>query len=86
LGISIDRPESNKEFAREIGAAFPILSDPTKGTAKAYGVLNFTRLFANRITFVIDKHRVIQQIDRGTDAMDPTKSFAACSLLQHEKQ
>jgi peroxiredoxin len=70
----------------EIGATFPILSDPDKATAKAYGVLNFTRLFANRITFVIDKNGLIQQIDRGSDAMDPQKSLSACSLLQHKKQ
>ena len=86
MGISIDRPESNREFAREIGATFPILSDPVKATAKAYGVLNFTRLFANRTTFVIDKDRVIQHIDHGSDAMDPGKSFGACSLLEHQKQ
>jgi peroxiredoxin Q/BCP len=86
LGISIDRPESNREFAREIGATFPILSDPEKATAKAYGVLNFSRLFANRTTFVIDKHGLIQHIDHGSDAMDPRKSFGACNLLEHEKQ
>ena len=86
MGISIDRPESNREFAREIGATFPILSDPVKATAKAYGVLNFTRLFANRTTFVIDKDGVIQHIDHGSDATDPTKSFGACSLLEHKKQ
>jgi peroxiredoxin Q/BCP len=86
LGISIDRPEGNRKFAREIGATFPILSDPDKATAKAYGVLNFTRLFANRTTFVIDKHGLIQHIDHGSDAMDPTKSFGTCNLLEHEKQ
>ena len=85
LGISIDRPENNREFAREIGATFPILSDPEKATAKSYGVLNFSRLFANRVTFVIDKDGVIQHIDHGTDAMDPRRSLGACSLLQHKK-
>jgi peroxiredoxin Q/BCP len=86
LGISIDRPESNRKFAREIGATFPILSDPEKATAKAYGVLNFTRLFANRITFVIDKYGLIQHIDHGSDAMDPRNSLGACSFLEHGKQ
>jgi peroxiredoxin Q/BCP len=86
LGISIDKAEANRVFAAKIGATFPILSDPEKATAKAYGVLNLTRLFANRITFVIDKDGVIQHIDHGSDAMDPTKSFSACDLLEHEKQ
>jgi peroxiredoxin Q/BCP len=86
LGISVDKPEANREFAAKIAATFPILSDPEKATAKAYGVLNFTRLFANRVTFVIDKDGVIQHIDQGSDAIDPAASFGACSLLQHKKQ
>ena len=86
LGISIDKPEANREFAAKIGATFPILSDPEKSTARAYGVLNFTRLFANRVTFVIDKDGVIQHIDKGSDAIDPTGSFGVCSLLHDKKQ
>ena len=85
LGISVDKPEANKKFAAKIGATFPILSDPGKDTTKAYGVLNFTRLFAHRVTFVIDKQGVIRHIDKGSDALDPAASFAACSLLQHKK-
>jgi len=73
-------------FAAKIGATFPLLSDPEKATAKAYGVLNFTRLFANRVTFVIGKDGVIQHVDKGSDAIDPSASFGACSLLQHAKQ
>jgi len=83
LGISVDKLEANKAFAEKIGAAFPILSDPEKTTAKAYDVLNFTRLFANRVTFVIDKDGVIQHIDKGSDAIDPAGSCGACSTLQH---
>jgi peroxiredoxin Q/BCP len=86
LGISIDKPEANRAFAAKIGASFPILSDPEKATAKAYGVLNFTSLFANRVTFVIDKEGVIQHIDKGSDAIDPAASLGACNLLQHKKQ
>ena len=86
LGISVDKPEANTEFAAKMGATFPILSDPDKAATKAYGVLNFTRLFANRVTFVIDKHGLIQQIDRGSEAMDTAKSLGACSLLEHKKQ
>ena len=84
LGISVDKPEANKEFAAKIGATFPILSDPGKETTKAYGALNLTRLFANRVTFVIDKNGVIQHIDKGSDALDPAASLGACSLLQHK--
>ena len=86
LGISVDNPEANKAFAAKIGATFPILSDPEKTTTKAYDVLNFTRLFANRVTFVIDEDGVIQHIDKGSDAIDPTAACGACSTLQHKKQ
>ena len=86
IGISVDKPEANREFAEKIGATFPILSDPSKETTKAYGVLNLTRLFANRVTFVIDKQGVIRHIDKGSDALNPATSFDACSLLQHARQ
>src|SRR4030095_4089243 len=61
---SVDPLEKNVEFAKaksvNLGsqtvekkeAAFPILSDPTKETAKAYGVLS-ERGMANRWTFYI---------------------------------
>ena len=82
----MDDAEANRKFAQSLGATFPILSDPEKTTAKAYGVLNFTHLFANRVTFVIDKDGVIQHIDKGSDAIDPTGACGACSGLQPKKQ
>jgi len=48
--------------------------------AKAYGVLNFTRLFANRVTFVIDPEGVIRHIEDGGDAIDPAGAVQACPL------
>jgi len=44
-------------------ADFPLLSDPTKATATAYGVLNQGGV-ANRWTFYIDKNGVIALIDK----------------------
>ena len=44
-------------------ADFPLLSDPTKETAKAYGVLN-DRGVANRWTFYIDKNGKIAYIEK----------------------
>ncbi len=59
---------------------FPLLCDTEKQVAKAYGVLSFTRLFANRVTFVIDKDGVIRHIDEGSDAIDPSGAARACIL------
>jgi peroxiredoxin Q/BCP len=80
LGISLDTQERNRKFAEQTGATFPLLSDTDKRVAKAYGVLNFTRLFANRVTFVIDKDGTVQHIDEGSDAIDPNSAAQACTL------
>ena len=80
LGISLDSQERNRKFAAETGASFPLLSDTEKRVSRAYGVLNFTRLFANRVTFVIDKDGVIRHVDAGSDAKNPAGAMAACAL------
>lgn len=49
---SVDTPEDNMTFATNNDANFPLLSDPQKDTARAYGVLNQGGL-ANRWTFYI---------------------------------
>jgi peroxiredoxin Q/BCP len=80
LGISLDSQERNRKFAEQTGASFPLLSDTEKQVAKAYGVLSFTRLFANRVTFVIDKDGIIRHIDEGSAALDPSNAHQACTL------
>ena len=37
--VSVDTPEENKKFAEQEQADFPMLSDPEKKVAEAYGVL-----------------------------------------------
>ena len=37
--VSVDTPEDNKAFAEQEQANFPMLSDPGKTVAEAYGVL-----------------------------------------------
>ena len=58
---SVDPIDKNKGFAAEQKADFPLLSDPTKETAKAYGVLN-TMGIASRVTFVIGADGKIEKI------------------------
>jgi peroxiredoxin Q/BCP len=60
----LEGEQGNKAFAAAHNAHFPLLSDPTKATAKAYGVLNEQRGFANRWTFYIGKDGRITYIDR----------------------
>ncbi len=60
---SVDPLEENTKFAESEKADFPMLSDPTKATATAYGVLS-ERGFANRWTFYIDKSGKIAAIEK----------------------
>ena len=60
---SVDPLDQNIGFAKENKADFPLLSDPTKATATAYGVLN-ERGMSNRWTFYIDKSGKIAAIEK----------------------
>jgi thioredoxin-dependent peroxiredoxin len=65
---SVDTLEDNTKFAQENHADFPILADPTKDTAKAYGVIRTDvppeRQLAARWTFYIGPDRRILAIDK----------------------
>lgn len=74
---SVDPIEANKGFAAEQKADFPLLSDPTKETAKAYGVLNEERGVAMRQTFYIDQNGVIIAIDRDVQPATSAEDMAA---------
>ena len=60
---SVDPVEDNTGFAKETEADFPLLSDPTKATAKDYGVLMPVFRVAKRHTFYIGKDGRILKID-----------------------
>lgn len=59
---STDDAETNRKFAESLGLDYPILSDPGKETAKAYGVLDSG--YASRHTFYIGKDGRILYVDR----------------------
>lgn len=59
----MDDAETNKKFAESLEADYPILSDPEKKTAAAYGVLGASG-FAARTTFYIGPDGKIIEIDR----------------------
>ena len=86
LGISVDSSPANAAFAKQEDINFPLLSDFKRTVSKEYGILNEEQQFANRTTFVVDKEGIIQHIDVGKDAIDPSGAGAACDLLQHKKQ
>jgi peroxiredoxin Q/BCP len=67
FAASVDDAETNKKFAESLELDFPILSDPTKETARAYGVVNDTRPVAFRWTFYIKPDGTIAKIDKTID-------------------
>jgi len=73
---SVDPIDKNKGFAAEQKADFPLLSDPTKETAKAYGVLNMMG-FASRNTFFIGADGKILAIDRNVNPASAAQDIAA---------
>ena len=60
---SVDTEQKNADFAKQEMANFPMLSDPSKATATAYGVLG-TRGVANRWTFYIAPNGTIAYIEK----------------------
>lgn len=63
FAASVDNPDTNAEFAAMLQLDYPILSDPTRETARAWGVLDTTG-FAQRWTFIVDADGRILAIDR----------------------
>ena len=82
FAISTDNTPSLKEFATQVKAAFPMLSDfTTRDTVKAYGIL-LPNGMASRATFVVDVDGKIQHIEEGSVAIDVTGAATACSRVK----
>jgi len=73
---SVDPLADNLDFAKKTKADFPMLSDPSKETAKAYDVLNLFRV-ASRVTFYIDKAGRIAKIDDDINPKTAAQDIAA---------
>jgi peroxiredoxin len=63
IGVSVDPWPAANAFAESLGAGFPLLGDwPLNNVSRTYDVYNQERYIANRITYVIDKDRVIRAV------------------------
>jgi peroxiredoxin Q/BCP len=71
-----DTPQVNAEFAAALGLTYPILSDPDRTMARAYGVLGASG-FANRWTFYIAADGHIVHIDKQVRASSHGRDVAA---------
>lgn len=61
---SVDDAETNKKFAEQEQANFPMLSDPERKVSDAYGVTDAVAKFARRWTFYIGGDGRILYIDK----------------------
>ena len=80
--ISVDTLEDNIAFAKKENADFPLLADPTKDTAKKYGVLaDYSRFklgeLANRWTFYIGANGKILDIDKKVNPANSGQEISA---------
>ena len=74
--VSVDDADTNKKFATEHDADYPILSDPEKPVATAYGVLGTTGT-ARRWTFYIGADGKILFIDKAVKTATAGEDLAA---------
>lgn len=77
FSISVDTPERNKEFAQSLGVDYPILSDPSRTVATAYGVVDRDQPFASRWTFYVGPDGRIAYIDKHVSPATHGQAVAA---------
>lgn len=64
LGVSVDTPDSHKQFCTKEGLTFRLLADPDHKVVDEYGSLGHfqTMTIAKRNTFLIDPHGKIVKV------------------------
>lgn len=61
---SVDEAKLNADFAKSLDLDFPILSDPSRATAEAYGLLKAPGGVTNRYTVYVGKDGKIAYVDK----------------------
>jgi peroxiredoxin Q/BCP len=60
VGVSPQSVASHQRFANSFSIPFPLLSDPNKKVIRAYGVDGPLGFGVRRVTFLIDRSRVVR--------------------------
>ena len=74
---SCDTVEDNTAFAKKLELDYPILSDPGKKVAEAYGVVHEGRANPERWTFIIGDDGKIKHVDKGVKVGEHGTDVAA---------
>jgi len=77
FAASVDTAEDNRKFAESLELDYPILSDPGKGVARSYGVVQGDRAYATRWTFYIGKDGRILAIEKKVSTATAGRDMAA---------
>ena len=81
VGISADAVEKQQEFASRHSLGYPLLSDPDRTVAAAYGVKRGLSVLPNRrATFVIDTDQKVLEVVRSEINMDSHADKALAAL------
>jgi peroxiredoxin Q/BCP len=81
VGISADSVEKQHEFATRHSFGYPLLSDPDRTVAAAYGVKRALPMLPNRrATFVIDDDQRVLEVVRSEINMDAHADKALAAL------
>ena len=80
LGISADSVDKQHEFSEKHGFDYPLLSDPDRAVAKAYGVKRPGPLFNKRMTFVIGQDGKLLDVIASETNMDSHADKALATL------
>ncbi|HVA70611.1 MAG TPA: peroxiredoxin [Acidimicrobiales bacterium] len=81
VGVSMDAPERQAQFALKHGLHYPLLADVDGVVARLYGVkrsLSFLKV--KRATFVIDRHRRILEVITSEVSMNAHADRALATL------
>jgi peroxiredoxin Q/BCP len=86
FAASVDTPADLARFAEQLGVDYPLLSDPTREVARAYGVVKDDQSYATRWTFYIGIDGKILYIDKAispaTAGDDMTKRLAQLGVAR----
>ena len=62
IGVSADSGESHRRFAQHHNLPFALISDADGALRKAYGVDKVWGVLPGRVTFVIDRQRIVRNV------------------------
>ena len=77
FAASCDSPDTNRRYAKTLGLDYPVLSDPEKEVAEAYGVVHEGRSLPERWTFIIGVDGKILDVMTEVDASSHGAQIAA---------